>query len=101
MGDSQKHSSRTWVGGGVEIAPSGHLPLPEARRWAVGQLEEAELLLAVRDGTLAEAQGKMRAALAERDRAYGARQQARAAVKRWQEDLAWRMSTDAPEDPGA
>lgn len=90
----KNRSSRTWVGDDIDGETVGHLPLPEARRWAVGKLEEAEAVLQARDEALAVVQGEFRAALAARDRAYNARQEAHAAVKRWQKDVAYRMSTD-------
>lgn len=89
---------RTYVGGNVEGAEHGHLPLPEARRWALGQLEEAEALLADQQAVLDAATIELRRATASRDNAYERRQGARAEVKRRRLDLAWRMGDDEDED---
>lgn len=79
-------SARTWIGGG-----QGHLPLAEARLWALEQVSLAE---EKRDACKAEATraaAEEKRATDEKDQAFAALRAANAALQRAREDLAYKV----------
>lgn len=94
---SGNRSARTWVGG------KGHLPLPDARRWAVEQVELIE-------DEVAEQITKVQASKAASDAAEKQRladlirlRDLNARLARARDDLAYRMGdgTDSTPTPEA
>lgn len=79
-------SSRTWVGG-----PKGHLPLAEARRWALDRLEAAEAQKEALLVTLKEKVAAKNEAEKEHAAALHAVKEINAKLDQCREDLAYRM----------
>lgn len=86
-------SSRTYVGGGA--GEHGHLPLPEARRWALAQVEAAEEKFFDAQREYDRAVAERTAAIQRATRCEEQRDAALAALDRAREDLGYRMG---PED---